>query len=286
MAGTEASNGQPSARGPTEPKWLDAPRAPATGSRPELPESALYRLKRRLLGPPLVSDELQGERLGKGIALAVLSSDVMSSCAYGTESILRILVPAVGVAAFTLVTPATGMLLLVLGVVCLCYRQVVKTYPVSGGSYVVSRENFGFSVAQIPGAALLLSYVLTVAVSVAAGVDAVISAFPVLAPYPVELSVGFVVILAYGNLRGIREAGRVFAVPTYWFLLSMGALVVTGFVRLIANGHLAHYQLHAAGHIHVGRAGGGLLLGAGVFLFLRGFANGGSAMTGMEAISN
>ena len=133
---------------------------------------------------------------------------------------LRILVPAAGVAAFALVTPVTGLLLLVLGLVCLCYRQVVKTYPVAGGSYVVSRENFGFTTAQIPGAALLLSYVLTVAVSVAAGVDAVVSAFPVLAPYPVELSVGFVVLLAFGNLRGIREAGRVFAVPTYWFFLS------------------------------------------------------------------
>jgi amino acid transporter len=286
MAGTEASNGQPSARVPTEPKWLDAPRAPATGSRPELPESALYRWKRRLLGPPLVSDELYGERLGKGIALAVLSSDVMSSCAYGTESILRILVPAVGVAAFTLVTPATGILLLVLGVVCLCYRQVVKTYPVSGGSYVVSRENFGYSVAQIPGAALLLSYVLTVAVSVAAGVDAVISAFPVLSPYPVELAVFCVLALTYGNLRGIREAGKVFAVPTYLFFAAMGALIITGVIRLIVEGHLHQGALAAHGHVATGRAGGGLLLGASLFIFLRAFANGGSAMTGMEAISN
>ena len=129
MADIEVSNGQhaPGAPG-NEPRWLAAPKARATGARPELPESTGYRLKRKLLGPPLVSDELHGERLGKSIALAVLSSDVMSSCAYGTESILRILVPAVGVAAFSLVTPATGLLLLVLGVVCLCYRQVVKTF--------------------------------------------------------------------------------------------------------------------------------------------------------------
>ncbi|MGH8996655.1 MAG: APC family permease, partial [Acidimicrobiales bacterium] len=286
MADTETSNGQHAVRAANEPKWLDAPRAPATGSRPELPESTLYRWKRRLLGPPLVSDELSGERLGKGIALAVLSSDVMSSCAYGTESILRILVPAVGVAAFTLVTPATGLLLLVLGVVCLCYRQVVKTYPVSGGSYVVSRENFGYSVAQIPGAALLLSYVLTVAVSVAAGVDAVISAFPVLSPYPVELAVFCVLVLTYGNLRGIREAGKVFAVPTYLFFAVMGALIITGIVRVIVQGHLHQGALAAHGHVAAGRAGGGLLLGASLFIFLRAFANGGSAMTGMEAISN
>src|SRR5580658_7344653 len=275
-----------SPRVPGDPVWLERPKAPAGGLRHPLPESFSYRMKRLLLGPPLVNEDLRGQRLGKPVALAVLSSDVMSSCAYGTESVLRILVPAAGVAAFTLVTPVAGLLLLVLGLVCLCYRQVVKTYPVAGGSYVVSRENFGFKTAQIPGAALLLSYVLTVAVSVAAGVDAVVSAFPVLAPYTVELAVGFVVILAYGNLRGIREAGRVFAVPTYWFFLSMGGLLVTGLVRLAINGHLTRYPLRAAGHIHVGQAGGGLLLGAGVFLFLRGFANGGSAMTGMEAISN
>jgi amino acid transporter len=287
MSDVEGSNGQHAPGGPgNEPRWLMTPKTRSTGSRPELPESTGYRLKRRLLGPPLVSDELQGERLGKGVALAVLSSDVMSSCAYGTESILRILVPAVGVAAFSLVTPATGLLLLVLGVVCLCYRQVVKTYPVSGGSYVVSRENFGYSVAQIPGAALLLSYVLTVAVSVAAGVDAVISAFPVLSPYPVELAVFCVLVLTFGNLRGIREAGKVFAVPTYWFFASMAALIIAGVVRFALHGHLQQAGLGIHGQVATGRAGGGLLLGASLFIFLRAFANGGSAMTGMEAISN
>ena len=178
------------------------------------------------------------------------------------------------------------MLLVVLGVVCLCYRQVVKAYPVSGGSYVVSRENFGYSIAQIPAAALVCSYILTVAVSVAAGVDAVISAFPVFTPYPVELSVLFVLLLTFGNLRGIREAGRIFAVPTYWFLASMAGLLVTGIVRVAISGHLHRYPLHASGHVPVGTAGGGLLLGASAFIFLRAFANGGSAMTGMEAISN
>ncbi|HEY3943504.1 MAG TPA: amino acid permease [Acidimicrobiales bacterium] len=276
---------QPPIRG-DEPKWLARPRAPHSGVSPELPESTGYRLKRLLLGPPLVSDELHGERLGRPTALAVLSSDVMSSCAYATESILRILIPAVGASAFGLITPATGLLLVVLGVVCLCYRQVVKTYPVSGGSYVVSRENFGFAVAQIPGAALLLSYILTVSVSVAAGVDAVISAFPALSPYPVELAVLCLLLLTYGNLRGLREAGKIFAAPTYWFFASMAALVIAGLVRLVVVGHLPHYALHQAGHVSVGRPGGGLLLGASVFIFLRGFANGGSAMTGMEAISN
>jgi amino acid transporter len=268
-----------------EPQWLDVPRRPSTGVA-ELPESTAYRLKRRLLGPPLVSEDLQAERLGKPTALAVLSSDVMSSCAYATESILRILVPAVGLGAFALVTPVTALLLLVLGLVCLCYRQVVRTYPVSGGSYVVSRENFGFAVAQIPGAALLLSYVLTVAVSIAAGVDAIISAFPVLRHYPVELSMACLAVLLYGNLRGLREAGRVFAVPTYLFLGAMGLLVATGIARLAITGHLHQFPLHGAGQVPAGIEGGGLLLGVPLFLFLRSVANGGSAMTGMEAISN
>lgn len=268
-----------------EPTWLAPPEAPSSGLD-QLPERFSYRLKRHLLGRPLATEDLHSERLGKPVALAVLSSDVMSSCAYGSESILRILIPAAGVGAFVLLAPVTGILLAVLALVCLCYRQVVATYPVSGGSYVVSRENFGFAVAQIPGAALLCSYVLTVAVSVAAGVDAVISAFPVLGPYPVELSLACIAILTYGNLRGIREAGRVFAVPTYWFFASMGALVVTGLVRVALQGGLHRYPLHLAGHVAVGSEGSGLLLGAGVFLFLRGLANGGSAMTGMEAISN
>ena len=270
---------------PTERRWLVAPSANARSAGAAIPETTGYKLTRLLLGRPLVCEDLHAERLGKPTALAVLSSDVMSSCAYATESMLRILVPAAGVAAFALVTPVTALLLLVLGLVCLCYRQVVRTYPVSGGSYVVSRENFGFSIAQIPGAALLLSYVLTVAVSIAAGVDAVISAFPVLSPYPVELSVASVAILTYGNLRGLREAGRVFAVPTYLFLASMATLIFAGVARWAA-GDLHDFALGGKGQLPVGHPGGGLLLGASVFIFLRGFANGGSAMTGMEAISN
>src|SRR5579872_4393206 len=268
-----------------EPSWMSQPRAVPTTLAP-LPESLSYRVKTRLLGKPLRTEDLHAERLGKPVALAVLSSDVMSSCAYASESILRILIPAAGIGAFALVTPVTALLLLVLALVCLCYRQVVQTYPVSGGSYVVSRENFGFATAQIPGAALLLSYVLTVAVSVAAGVDAVISAFPALSPYPVELSVACVLILTFGNLRGIREAGKFFAVPTYVFFAAMAALLLAGVVRLAVAGHLHEAPIGGHGEITPGTPGGGLLLGVSLFIFLRAFANGGSAMTGMEAISN
>ncbi len=249
-----------------------------------LPENFRYRVKRKLLGPPLVSDQLAGQRLGKPTALAVLSSDVMSSSAYASEEMLRILVPIGGLAAFSLVTPLTAAILGVLAVVTICYRDVVRSYPKAGGSYVVSRDNFGPNVAQIAGAALLISYTITVAVSVAAGADAIISAVPALAHDAVPLSIAFVVILAYGNLRGIREAGRVFAVPTYFFIANMAVLIVAGLVREATVG-LPHAAEHA-GTMPLGHATGGLILGISAFYLLRAFANGSSAMTGTEAISN
>ena len=265
----------------TLPGW----RPPATVQpAPHLPESRSYRLKRRLLGPPLISDDLTGQRLGKPTALAVLSSDVMSSSAYATEEILRILIPVGGLAAFGLVTPITLLILAVLAVVTICYREVVKSYPKAGGSYVVSRDNFGPNVAQVAGAALLISYTITVAVSVAAGTDAIVSAVPSLGGAVVPLSVAFVVLIAYGNLRGLREAGRVFAIPTYFFIANMAVLIVAGLARA-AGGDLGRAPV-ASGQIPFGHEGGGLLLGVGLFYAARAFANGGSAMTGTEAISN
>ncbi len=252
-----------------------------------LPESRRYRVKRVLLGPPLVSDDLHGQRLGKPTALAVLSSDVMSSSAYATEEMLRILVPIAGLAAFSIITPMTGAIIAVLAIITMLYRDVVRSYPKAGGSYVVSRDNFGPNVAQIAGAALLISYTITVAVSVAAGADAIVSAAPALGTQtwvPVVMSIAFVVILAYGNLRGIREAGRVFAVPTYFFIFNMAILIAFGLVREVA-GTLSH-QSAAAGTVPVGHASGGLILGVSAFFLLRAFANGSSAMTGTEAISN
>ena len=249
-----------------------------------LPESRRYRVKRVLLGPPLVSDELQGQRLGKPTALAVLSSDVMSSSAYASEEMLRILVPIAGLAAFSIITPMTAAILAVLAVVTICYRDVVRSYPKAGGSYVVSRDNFGPNLAQIAGAALLISYTITVAVSVAAGADAIISAAPSLGGYAVPLSIAFVVILAFGNLRGIREAGRVFAVPTYFFIANMALLIVFGLAREAAGTLPKAAPGH--GQMPLGHASGGLILGVSAFFLLRAFANGSSAMTGTEAISN
>ena len=247
-------------------------------------ESRAYRLKQLLLGPPLISDQLSDERLGKPTALAVLSSDVMSSSAYATEEILRILIPVGGLAAFGLVTPITLIILAVLAVVTICYREVVKSYPKAGGSYVVSRDNFGPNIAQIAGAALLISYTITVAVSVAAGTDAIISAFPSLVSAAVPMSVAFVALIAYGNLRGLKEAGKVFAIPTYFFIANMAVLIIAGLVKA-ATGNLGHVPV-AHGQMTFGREGGGLLLGVALFHAAKAFANGGSAMTGTEAISN
>ena len=251
----------------------------------ELPESLSYRLKKRLLGPPLVTERLSEERLGKPTALGVLSPDCISSTAYGPEEILTILVPAVGVAAFSLLLPIALAVVGVLFFVTLSYREVVMVYTRAGGSYVVARENFGVNVAQVAAVALIIDYIVTVAVQIAAGTDAVTSAFPSLAPYNVPISVGVVLLILWGNLRGIREAGRTFALPTYLFITACGLLIVIGLLRT-ALGELHRHPIDLHGALPAGHPGQGLLLGASLFVVLRAFANGGSSLTGLEAISN
>jgi amino acid transporter len=249
------------------------------------PDSVGYRVKSLLLGPPLHTEELEHERLGKPTALAVFASDNLSSSAYATEEILRVLVPAVGVAAFALVTPVTIAMLVVLGFLILSYRQTIRAYPTAGGAYVVTRDNFGLLPAQVAGVALLTDYVLTVAVSVAAGTAALASAFSGLAHFTVPISVAFIVVIAFGNLRGVRESGRVFAVPTYFFMANMVLLLGWGMVQLFTD-HLPTGAHHAPGMLPLGRQGDGLLLGASVFVVMHAFASGGAAVTGVEAISN
>jgi amino acid transporter len=276
--GSEAGDRRP----PGAPTRPDAS-APA---RVDLPESLRYRLKNALLGPPIASERQHAERLGRPTALAVLSSDVISSSAYATEQMLIPLVIAVGVAAYTLVIPVTIAVIFVLVFVTLSYLEVVKVYTKAGGAYVVTRENFGLTVAQVAAMSLLIDYTLTVAVSVAAGVAAVTSVYPSLTPDTTWIAIGLVVLLAYGNLRGIREAGRVFAVPTYFFIANMVILLTVGIYKWATGSLQAHAISGHAGSVPVGSQGSGLLLGAGVFVMLRAFASGGSALTGTEAISN
>ena len=214
------------------------PPAPAPAGAPAalMPGDGIaYRLKRKLLGPPLHSDELDHQRLGKPTALAVFASDNLSSSAYATEEILHALVPAVGLLAFSLVMPITGALLVMLALLILSYRETIKAYPSAGGAYLVTRDNFGIIPAQVAGAALLVGYILTVAVSVSAGTAALISQFEGLSPFRVPISLGFIAIVMYGNLRGVKESGRVFAVPTYFFMVNMGMLLAYGVVKYLGG---------------------------------------------------
>src|SRR5579875_1383918 len=218
--------------------------------------------------------------------MGVLTCDMISSSAYGTEEMLTELVPYVGVAAYSLVLPVTFAILLVLIVVTLSYREVVMVYTKAGGSYVVARENFGVNVAQFAAVALLIDYTLTVAVQSAAGTNALSSAVPALASEAPQtlISVGVVLVLLWGNLRGIREAGRTFAFPTYFFITMMVLVVVIGLTK-VALGDI-HYVTYQPGHVHIGTPGAGLLQGLSIFYLLRSFANGGSSLTGLEVISN
>ncbi|AEN11757.1 MULTISPECIES: APC family permease [unclassified Streptomyces] len=252
----------------------------------------VYRVKNRLLGKALTSEHLSDEKLSNRTALGVLASDCVSSSAYGSEQMLRVLVPAVGVAGFTLLMPVTGAILLVLVLLTLCYSDVVMIYTRAGGSYVVARENFGPDVAQVAAVALLVDYVVTVAVQVSAGTNALISlahlaggGWTGMDRFQLPLSVAAVVLLAYGNLRGVREAGRIFALPAYLFMAAIGLVVVVSAVRGLL-GDLPHADLRAVGVVPLGTGGDGWLYGASLFIVLRAFANGGSSLTGLEAISN
>jgi len=265
-----------------QPSFLN-PRPTPCG--PSVDEPVGYRVKNKLLGPPLNTDQLIHERLGKPTALAVFASDNLSSSAYATEEILKVLIPVVGVAAFSLVVPVTVALLVVLAFLILSYRQTIKAYPTAGGAYIVTRDNFGLLPAQVAGVALLTDYILTVSVSVAAGTAAIASAVSALEPFVVPISVFWIVLIAYGNLRGVKESGRLFAIPTYFFIVDMVVLLGYGFLRLFF-GHLPVEHVHQAGMVSFGHAGGGLLMGASLYKVLTSFANGGAAVTGVEAISN
>ena len=241
--------------------------------------------KRVFLGKPMITDDLQHEKLSNTVALGALSPDAISSTAYGPEQIMVELLPAAGMAAFVLLLPLVGVILVILALVTASYRQVVMAYTRAGGSYIVARENFGPRIAQIAAAALLIDYVVTVAIQCAAGTVAVASAIPALGPYSLEISVGAVLIFCYFNLRGLREAGRTFAVPTYWFIGMLTLMIVVGVAREIFWTLPQYDPQHLDGAVPV-HQGNGLVMGATILIILRAFANGGSSLTGVEAISN
>ncbi len=251
------------------------------------PESLGYRIKRTVLGRPYVTEQLSGERLNRGIALGVLAPDCISSSAYGTEEILTQMTPFIGVAAFALVVPIMYVIIGVLFFVTLSYWDVIKYYTQSGGAYVVARENFGPKVAQIAAVALLIDYTVTVAVQCSAGTNALTSAIPALRHYALYITVGVVLLLIFGNLRGLREAGSYFALPTYFYILALGSTILFGYFKYFAGTLrvVAIPNATALGY-HLGSPGSGPLMGLAFISLLRAYANGGSSLTGLEAISN
>jgi amino acid transporter len=262
-------------------------------STPSLPESVSYQLKNVLFGKPLHTEALADERLGVPTALAVFSSDCISSSAYATEAILAILVPAAGIYAFSLVVPVTLAMIVVLVLLVLSYRQTVKEYPTAGGSYMVSRDNFGPIAGLVAGTSLLIGYTLTVAVSAAAGVAAITSLAPALVPYRLLLAIAVVWFITLVNLRGAKDSGKIFMVPTYLFIAAMVAMLGLGVVKLIGGFSIPHATLQAGAVWDIVKSPNGkggaehaFLYGAGLFAVLQAYATGGSAMTGVEAISN
>jgi amino acid transporter len=240
-------------------------------------ERLLARLRRVAFGRPLANDEEATERLSRVKALAVFSSDNLSSVAYATEAILFTLLAA-GTAAFSLAMPISVLIVAVLAIIVISYRQTIRAYPDGGGSYIVARENLGTGAGLVAAAALLTDYVLTVSVSVAAGIAALTSAFPgVLDEWRVELAALAIVLVMLVNLRGVRESGTIFAVPTYVFVVSMLALIGIGLGRTLLG---IPPQITDVTPLVVPTETLSLLL------LMRAFADGCSAITGVEAVSN
>jgi amino acid transporter len=243
-----------------------------------------YKIKKWFLGGALNRHSLDHQRLKKRYALGILSSDCISSSAYGSEQILIALLPAFGLAAFTILMPMTGIVIAILVLITLSYRNVIQVYTKTGGAYVVSRDNFGPVVAQIAAVALMLDYIVTLAIQSAAGVAAIISTFPELEPWKMHMIFAIIALLTFGNLRGVKEAGKAFALPTYLFLGAMLIVFTCGLYRYF-TGTLPMLETDLPGAVEVGQPSS-LLTGAAIFILLRAFANGGSSLTGLEAISD
>ena len=239
----------------------------------------LRRLRTWLIGSPISSEREEHERLTKVKGLAIFSSDNISSSAYGPEEIMRVLALA-GAGALTLTLPLAGLIAIMLAVVTLSYRQTIKAYPLGASSYIVASDNLGSGAGIVAAAALLIGYVVTVAVSVSAGVAALTSIIPDIYPERVLIAVGLVLLIMLGNLRGIRESGTIFMIPTYGYIVVMLAIVGYGVVRTV----LGDVQPFVAPVAWAEVESGGQAIG--LFLVLRAFSQGAVALTGVEAISD
>lgn len=243
--------------------------------------ATLRKVRTFLIGRPISSEREEHERLTKLKAMAVFSSDNISSSAYGPEEIMRVLA-LTGTAALTLTVPLAGLIIGMLAIVSLSYRQTIKAYPQGASSYIVAGDNLGDYAGILAASALLIGYVVTVAVSVSAGVIAMTSIIPELIPYKVYISVGAVALLMLGNLRGIRESGTIFMAPTYLYIAVMLGIVALGFGQMFLGGGLPQYPVPEGWNAEWDSAG----MALGLFLILRAFSQGAVALTGVEAISD
>ena len=265
--------------------WTDDAQTPIVKKEQgHLKDPLKYKVKKFFLGTPLNRHSLGSQRLSKKNAFGVLSSDCISSSAYGGEQILVALIPAFGLAAFTIFPPMIGIILVMLVAITLLYRDVITTYTRSGSAYIVSRENFGRVVSQVAAVELMFGYIITVAIQSAAGVAALLSTFPELNPFKVQITILIVLILTYINLKGVKEAGVYFVIPSYLFMGAMTIVFIFGIYRYFA-GTLPVYSQNAEGLVAIGEAQG-LLSVAAMLLILKAFANGSASLTGIEAISD
>ena len=240
-------------------------------------------LKRLLVGRPLPSADEEHRRIAKIVGLAVFSSDAISSTAYATEEILHVLVPRAGMEALEYLIPISIVVVVLLTIVGLSYRQTILAYPKGGGSYTVSRENLGTNPSLVAAGSMLTDYVLTVAVSISAGVAAVTSAVPELREHRVGLGLALIGLITLANLRGLKEAGTIFAAPTYLYILALGSLVLYGLFRVF-TGSLDPLPVNEEALAEFTPATG-VFAGVTIFALMRAFSSGAVALTGVEAIS-
>jgi amino acid transporter len=231
-----------------------------------------------LTGEPLPNEQGSSEKYNVPIGLAVMASDAISSVAYAGEEILKVLIGVAGITAYTYLGYTALAIIGLLALVTMSYMQIIKAYPQGGGAYIVAKENIGTKSGLLAGAGLIVSYILTVAVSASAGMSAMASAFPQLANYKVALVIALIVVLTILNLRGVGESSKIFSIPTYIFIFSMIYMIIYGLIKYSLNPSSITPVIVDNSLKHVGDAS--------IFLLLSGFAQGCSALTGVEAVSN
>lgn len=234
------------------------------------------KLGRLLIGRTLKTDELKDEKFNKFWGLPILSSDAISSVAYAGEEILWVLIPVIGLMSYKYMFYAALCIVFLMFLLVFSYRQTIESYPNGGGAYIVAKDNLGTVPGLVAGGALTIDYILTVAVSTSAGTAAITSAFPSLLTHKISITLGLIMLMTIGNLRGVRESSKIFGIPTYFFMISALAMIVVGIVKVHVFGYTPHALYEApkiAGDITI-------------ILFLKAFASGCTALTGIEAVSN